>query len=57
MKELKDICAAICLTIGAIASVMALLAAFWMLWALTPYQESAECEALRLEMQERGVIQ
>lgn len=42
--------------IGGILAIALIIILFWLFLVITPDQYSAECEALREEMQQKGII-
>ena len=42
--------------IGGILTIALIIILFWLFLIVTPDQYSAECEALREEMQQKGII-
>lgn len=42
--------------IGGILTIALIIILFWLFLVITPDQYSAECEALREEMQQKGII-
>lgn len=42
--------------IGGILTIALMIILFWLFLVITPDQYSAECEALREEMQQKGII-
>ena len=42
--------------VGAILTIALMLILFWLFLVITPDQYSAECDALREEMQQKGII-
>jgi len=42
--------------VGGILAIALIIILFWLFIVITPDQYSAECEALREEMQQKGII-
>ena len=55
-KTMKKILKSTIEIIGGILAIALIIILFWLFLVITPDQYSAECEALREEMQQKGII-